>query len=55
MLPSKERPELAQHVHKDLVRGLKYGMLWGQSSKFEGQHVGKDHELSDGDVIELHA
>ena len=45
----------AEHVHKDLVRGLKYAVLWGESGKFEGQRVGRTHELIDGDIIELHA
>lgn len=44
----------AEHVHKDISRGLKYGVLWGQSGKFDGQRVGRDHELTDGDIIELH-
>ena len=47
--------DASEHVHKDLVRSLKYAVLWGQSGKFEGQHVGRDHQLHDGDVIELHA
>ena len=44
----------AEQVHKDLGRGLKYAVLWGRSGKFEGQRVGRQHRLSDGDVIELH-
>ncbi len=44
----------AVHVHKDLVRGLKYAVLWGESGKFDGQRVGRTHELTDGDIIELH-
>ena len=47
--------DAAERVHKDLLRGLKYAALWGRSGKFEGQHVGRNHELADGDVIELHA
>ena len=46
--------EASAYVHKDLVRGLKYAVLWGRSGKFEGQHVGRDHRLQDGDLIELH-
>jgi ribosome-interacting GTPase 1 len=42
------------YVHNDLVRSLKYAVLWGRSGKFEGQHVGRDHQLHDGDLIELH-
>ena len=46
--------DASANVHKDLVRGLKYAVLWGRSGKFEGQHVGRDHKLHDGDLIELH-
>ena len=61
--PSRERPfamrrgqtveDLARLVHKDLARSLKYARVWGRSG-FEGQHVGRDHLLADGDVAELH-
>jgi ribosome-interacting GTPase 1 len=40
-------------VHKDLARSLKYARVWGKSG-FEGQHVGREHPLADGDVVELH-
>ena len=46
--------DASAYVHKDLVRSLKYAILWGRSGKFEGQHVGRDHQLHDGDLIELH-
>ena len=46
--------DASAHIHKDLVRSLKYAVLWGRSGKFEGQHVGRDHRLHDGDLIELH-
>ena len=47
--------EAAEQVHRDIARGLKYALLWGQSSKFEGQRVGRGHRLADEDIIELHA
>ena len=46
--------EAAEQVHKDFARGLKYAVLWGRSGKFEAQRVGRQHELTDEDVIELH-
>jgi ribosome-interacting GTPase 1 len=45
--------DVARLVHKDLARSLKYARVWGQSG-FDGQHVGRDHRLADGDVVELH-
>lgn len=47
--------DAATKLHKDLGRGLKFAVLWGESSRFEGQRVGRDHQLTDGDVVELHA
>lgn len=46
--------DASAYIHKDLVRSLKYAVLWGRSGKFEGQRVGRDHRLHDGDLIELH-
>jgi ribosome-interacting GTPase 1 len=61
--PDRDRPftlrraqtveDVARLVHKDLARSLKYARVWGKSG-FDGQHVGRDHLLADGDVIELH-
>jgi ribosome-interacting GTPase 1 len=62
--PDRERPftlrqgqtveDVAQLVHKDLARSLRYARVWG-SSGFEGQQVGREHPVADGDVVELHA
>jgi ribosome-interacting GTPase 1 len=45
--------DVARLVHKDLARSLRYARVWGRSG-FEGQHVGREHRLADGDVVELH-
>lgn len=44
--------EFAARVHKDFVENLKSARVWG-SGVFEGQPVGRDHVLQDGDVVEL--
>lgn len=46
--------DVAESIHKDLRRRLKYAQVWG-SGKFEGQRVKRGHVLEDGDVVELHA
>lgn len=46
--------DLAGKIHKDILTSLRYARLWGSSGKFEGQRVGEDHVLEDGDVVELH-
>jgi ribosome-interacting GTPase 1 len=45
--------DVARLVHKDLERTLRYARVWGRSG-FEGQQVGTEHTLADGDVVELH-
>ena len=45
--------DVARLVHKDVARSLKYARVWGKSG-FDGQHVGRDHVLADGDLVELH-
>jgi ribosome-interacting GTPase 1 len=44
--------EFAGKVHQDFVRKLKSARVWGSGS-FDGQMVGRDHILHDGDVVEL--
>ena len=45
--------DVAKLVHKDLARGLKFARMWG-SEVFDGQQVGPDHLVTDGDIVELH-
>ena len=45
--------DVARLVHKDLERTLRFARVTGHSG-FEGQHVGPEHVLADGDVVELH-
>ncbi len=45
--------DVARLVHGDLARTLRYARLWGPSG-FDGQTVGQEHEVADGDVVELH-
>ena len=60
---ARERPFVLRHgqtvedvarlVHKDVARSFKYARVWGKSG-FDGQHVGREHPLADGDVVEIH-
>jgi hypothetical protein len=61
--PDKHRPftlrpgetveHIARLVHKDVAQALRYARVWGKSG-FDGQQVGREHVLADGDVVELH-
>jgi ribosome-interacting GTPase 1 len=45
--------ELAGKIHKDFVKNLKLARVWGEAV-FDGQPVGRDYVLHEGDVVELH-
>jgi len=45
--------DLAREIHRDFEQSLKSARIWG-TGVFEGQAVKRDHELHDGDVVELH-
>ncbi|MGD1995429.1 MAG: 50S ribosome-binding GTPase [Anaerolineae bacterium] len=44
--------EFAGKVHRDFLEQLKTARVWG-SAAYEGQMVGRDYVLQDGDVVEL--
>jgi uncharacterized protein len=62
--PDKGRPyairngqtvaDVARLIHRDMGKSLRFARVWGPSG-YDGQHVGPDHVLADGDVVELHA
>jgi ribosome-interacting GTPase 1 len=45
--------DLAREIHRDLEHSLKSARIWG-TGVFDGQAVKRDHELHDGDLVELH-
>lgn len=44
--------DFAGKVHQDFIHNLKAARVWG-SVTYDGQMVGRDHVLADGDVVEL--
>jgi ribosome-interacting GTPase 1 len=45
--------DVARLVHRDIARDLKFARMWGRDV-FDGQQVGPEHAVSDGDIVELH-
>ena len=45
--------DLAEKVHREFVSKLRYAKLW-RGEEYKGMMVGKDFELEDKDVMELH-
>lgn len=44
---------LAECIHQDFVDRLRFARVWGPAGH-DGQQVGRDHELHEGDMVELH-
>ena len=45
--------DLARLIHKDIEQHFKFARIWGPSA-FDGQTVQGEHELAEGDVVEIH-
>ena len=45
--------DAAEAVHREFVEKLRYARLWNRAH--QGQMVGRDHILEDGDILEIHA
>jgi uncharacterized protein len=45
--------EVAQTIHHELAESCRGARVWGPSARFEGQRVGRDHVLADGDTVEI--
>jgi small GTP-binding protein len=45
--------EVAHTIHHELAESCRGARVWGPSARFEGQRVGRDHLLADGDTVEI--
>jgi small GTP-binding protein len=45
--------ELAERIHHEVGAACTGARVWGPSARFEGQRVGREHVLADGDVVEV--
>ncbi|MFP4111818.1 MAG: OBG GTPase family GTP-binding protein [Candidatus Woesearchaeota archaeon] len=46
--------DVCEKLHRDFVSKFKFARVWGKSAKFPGQKLMLQHNLRDGDVLELH-
>ncbi len=45
--------DVADTIHHELRERCTGARVWGPSARFEGQQVGREHELRDGDTVEV--
>jgi len=47
--------DICRKLHRDFVENFRYAKVWGSSVKFDGQRVGLDHVVEDGDILTIYA
>ena len=45
--------DVADAVHHELAAGFSGARLWGPSARFDGQRVGREQPVQDGDTVEI--
>jgi uncharacterized protein len=45
--------DVADSIHHDLAAQFEGAKVWGPSARFEGQRVGREHVVRDGDEVEI--
>jgi small GTP-binding protein len=53
MPPGATVADVADWVHHDLAASFAGARVWGPSARFDGQRVGRDHLVEDGDAVEI--
>ena len=51
--PGSTVADVADSIHHDLGATVQGARIWGPSARFEGQKVGREHVVQDGDVVEV--
>ncbi|RLI94751.1 MAG: GTP-binding protein [Candidatus Altiarchaeales archaeon] len=45
--------DVCDKIHQDIKKGFRYARVWGNSVRFDGQIVGLEHEVKDGDIVTI--
>jgi small GTP-binding protein len=51
--PGATVADVAREIHNRLAAQFRGARLWGPSARFEGQMVGREHRVQDGDTVEI--
>jgi uncharacterized protein len=53
LLPGSTVADVADSIHHDLAAIFTGARIWGPSARFDGQRVGRDQAVQDGDIVEI--
>lgn len=53
MEPNATIVDVATQIHKELGVSCRNARVWGPSARFDGQQVGRNHPVRDGDIVEI--
>jgi Predicted GTPase len=45
--------DFCKKIHRDFEERFKYARIWGKSTRYNGQFIGLEHVLKDGDRIRV--
>jgi small GTP-binding protein len=51
--PGATVEDVAEWIHNEVAASFVGARVWGPSARFDGQRVGRDHPVQDGDVVEI--
>jgi len=51
--PPSTVADVADAIHHELAAECRGARVWGASARFDGQRVGREHVLADGDAVEI--
>lgn len=49
----RQMEAFCNRIHRGILKQFKYAWVWGSSVKHQPQRVGKDHVLSDEDIVQI--
>ncbi len=51
--PGSTVADVAGEIHNDIAATCRAARIWGPSARFDGQQVGREHSVQDGDAVEI--
>jgi ribosome-interacting GTPase 1 len=51
--PPASVADVAREIHQEVAEACRGARVWGASARFDGQRVGREHAVADGDTLEI--